>query len=228
MVAKFDERRRQVFFNTLAACGNQTLAAERAKVSRSWVQLHRSTDPAFDAAVREALAAARERLGAAAAAGRGAVPEGWAFFDGIETTVRGVGGTGARDRARRVQVGRARVRQWTAATEARFLTVLGATCNVRAACAAVGLHHGSAYAHRKRWPGFAAAWEQALETGLERLERALLAGWVSGVEPVGDAPLPEMEMMSAEQAIELLKIRRGLERHREKTARLNGAVGWRR
>ena len=47
MVARTSPACVNAFFATLAATGNQTLAAERAKVSRSWVTLHRSADPAF-------------------------------------------------------------------------------------------------------------------------------------------------------------------------------------
>lgn len=47
MTAKFGEARRRAFLAALRETGNQTLAAERAKVSRSWVQSHRANDPAF-------------------------------------------------------------------------------------------------------------------------------------------------------------------------------------
>ena len=49
MSRKTSPVRRAAFLKALSATGNQTIAAERAKVSRSWVQLHRSTDPGFDA-----------------------------------------------------------------------------------------------------------------------------------------------------------------------------------
>ena len=39
--------RKAAFFDALRATGNQTLAAEAAKVSRSWVCLHRAQDPEF-------------------------------------------------------------------------------------------------------------------------------------------------------------------------------------
>ena len=47
MSAKTSAARRRAFFAGLAETGNQTLAAERAKVSLSLVTLHGSTDLAF-------------------------------------------------------------------------------------------------------------------------------------------------------------------------------------
>jgi hypothetical protein len=62
MTAKFSEARRQAFLAALRASGNQTLAAEKAKVSRSWVHLHRSQGPAFKDAVAEVVRHARREL----------------------------------------------------------------------------------------------------------------------------------------------------------------------
>ena len=47
MTAKFSAQRRELFLQVLRETGNQTIAAEAAKVSSSWVQLRRSEDPAF-------------------------------------------------------------------------------------------------------------------------------------------------------------------------------------
>ena len=47
MTAKTSPARRAAFMAAVAATGNRTLAAERARVSPSWVTLHRATDPAF-------------------------------------------------------------------------------------------------------------------------------------------------------------------------------------
>ncbi|PAX07115.1 hypothetical protein [Sphingomonas lenta] len=69
MSAKTSERRRAAFFKALAETGNQTLAAERAKVSRSWVSLHRAGDPAFRAEMEAAIASAEARLDRAAGVG---------------------------------------------------------------------------------------------------------------------------------------------------------------
>ncbi len=59
MSHKTSPARRAAFFDALRATGNQTLACERAKVSRSWVQLQRSTDPRFRADVSAAVAEAK-------------------------------------------------------------------------------------------------------------------------------------------------------------------------
>jgi len=168
MYRKMGARRRGMFLAALEATGNQTLAAEAAKVSRSWVSKARGEDAAFDSAVRARIAAAQAGL---RAAGRRAPPRGWGHLDGEELVVRGTGGSGD---GKRVQVARARLRQWTARVEDRFLAVLQATCNVKAALAAVGMSKGSAYAHRKRWPGFARRWREAEQVGMTMLEWALM------------------------------------------------------
>ena len=60
-MAKYDYApRKRAVLAGLRHWGNVTLAAERAKVSRSWVERHRALDPAFDAACREAIASALE------------------------------------------------------------------------------------------------------------------------------------------------------------------------
>ena len=183
MVAKFGEARRRAFLSALRETGNQTLAAERAKVSLSWVKLHRSSDPAFRRASEQAVAEAAERLG-----GRLRPPSNWGFLDGHELVVKG-------SNRRRVQIARARVRQWSPRVEERFLTVLASTCNVRAAAAAVGMHSSSAYHHRRRWPGFAERWRAAVEIGYHQLEFGLIeaaGNFLSGEELPDPAPLAGM------------------------------------
>jgi len=196
MVAKFDEARRMAFLAALRETGNQTLAAERAKVSLSWVKLHRSSDPAFRHATEEAAAAAVERLG-----GRLRPPSNWGFLDGVELVVRGTGGAGG---AKRVQVARARVKQWSPRVEERFLSVLGSTCNVRASAAAVGMHSSSAYNHRRRWAAFARRWDAAVEQGYMQIEMGLIeqaGNFFSGEDPPDAAPLSGM---TVDHAIHLL------------------------
>ena len=51
MTKAFGERRRAAFLQALAETGNRTIAAARAKVSQSWVTLHRAEDPGFRAAM---------------------------------------------------------------------------------------------------------------------------------------------------------------------------------
>jgi hypothetical protein len=203
MTAKFGEARRNAFLAALRESGNQTLAAERAKVSRSWVSLHRSGDPAFRKAMDEAIAETRAMLRQAQHQ-RGAgvePPRGWGFLDGAELVVRGTGGSGG---GKRVQVARARVRGWSPRVEARFLSTLAATCNVKAACAEVGLTAASAYGHRRRWPAFAERWRAAVDQGYMQLEMGLIeqAGNIfSGEEPI---EAESISGMTADHAIHLL------------------------
>jgi len=165
MSAKIAEARKAAFLQFLEATGNVTIAAERAKVSRSWVQLHRTENATFDFACRDAAAAARRRLRQADAM---LPPEGWGYLDdGCELVVRGTGGSGG---GKRVQIARARLHQITPRIEDRFLQVLEATCNVDAACSAVGMTASPFYAHRERWPAFARRWDEAERAGSLRLE----------------------------------------------------------
>ena len=185
MYRKFGERRCAAFVRALEATGNVTLAAERACVSRSWVLKRRREDPGFDAACRAAIAAACGSLGEREANRH--PDKGWGSLDGVELVVRGT--TGGRSGAAkpRVQVARARAGQWTARVENRFLAVLAATCNVKAALAEVGMSKASAYAHKKRWAGFERRWHAALAEGAVQLEWALLEG---AANPFSEAELP--------------------------------------
>jgi len=202
MTAKISVARKAAFLDAVRATGNQTLAAERAKVSRSWVQLHRTEDAAFRRAVDEAVAEAKAALRQAHGGRAGtAPPRGWGFLDGAELVVRGTGGAGG---GKRVQIARARARGWSPRVEARFLTTLAATCNVKAACAAVGLTAASAYGHRKRWRAFAEQWDAAVEQGYLQIEMGLIetaGNLFSGEAPIGAAPISGM---TAEHAIHLL------------------------
>jgi hypothetical protein len=200
MTRKTSPSRRAAFLAALAASGNQTIAAERAKVSRSWVVQHRARDPAFDAAVREAVRQARDRL---LDHPQQAPALGWGAQAGEELVVKGTGGSGG---GKRVQVARARLRQWTPRTEIRFLAALGHGANVKAACAVVGLTQASAYNHRNRWPDFARRWDEVLEEAMMKLEWALL---FRGGNPLSlpNAPIvPTIRDMTASEAIYLLEM----------------------
>lgn len=217
MVAKFGEARREAFLAALRETGNQTIAAERAKVSSSWVQLHKSGDPAFRRACEEALRQVRDRLCAAPNVGP---PPAWEYHEGEELVVRGTGGSGG---GRPVQIARSRLRQWSPRVEERFVVALAATCNVKAACAEVGLSPASAYNHRRRWPKFAERWDAAIEIGHTRIEWGLLeqaCDRFASAVPIALRPMPEM---SARDALQLLGLH-------ERRARGNGkAPGrWRR
>lgn len=200
MYKKMSEQRRAAFLAALEASGNQTLAAEKAAVSRSWVCKERGLNPVFDAKVRSAIAAADARLKGS----DGNRPtEGWGFLDGAELVVRG-------SNRRLVQIARARAGQWTARTEKRFLAAAGATVNVKAACAEVGKSFGSAYAHRNRWPGFARRWDEALDIGTEELEERLSLR-AENIFAEAEPPLPEppaLPRMTVAEAIHLLHLQK--------------------
>lgn len=197
MSRKYPAQRRGAFLRYLGETGNVTLAAERAKVSRSWVRLHRSADPAFDEACREALRRARESLGSRKP------PDGWAFQEGEELVVNGSNG-------RRVQVRRAKLSQWTARVERRFLAVLRCTCNVKAACRDVGLWPPSAYAHRQRWPDFARRWDEAIAMGTSELDFRIVQSLRRFFDPEIPGPEEPAGGVTVSDAI------RYLERHRPK------------
>lgn len=212
MTRKFTQARKDAFLRAVADTGNQTLAAERAKVSRSWVQSQRSHDPAFRAAIEQAVAEAKAALlqGQGERDGNGA-----GYANGAELVVRGTGGAGGK----RVQVARARVKQWSPRAEERFLETLAATCNVKAACAEVGLTAASAYNHRQRWPAFARRWDAAVELGYIMLEGVLVeaaANLYSEQELAEPGPIRNM---TADQAIHLLHM------HQHHVRRIGKAPG---
>ena len=121
--------------------------------------------------------------------------------------MRGTGGSafGPTPRGgKRVQIARARVGQWSPRAEERFLAALTASCNVKAACAAVGLSPASAYNHRLRWPGFARRWDAAIEVGYSQLELALIEAGCNLFSGAGLAEVAPLAGMTVAQAIHLL------------------------
>lgn len=201
MSAKTSPARRAAFFKALGETGNYTIAAAHARVSRSWVTLHKTNDPAFRAACEDAVAGAAARALERAAAGGSDKPSAkWGYIDGEEMVVR----AGNR---RRAVVARARLRQWTPRVEARFLGVLAASANVKLACEAAGLSVASAYVRRAKWPGFAERWKAALENGYVRLEFAMIEHACNTFEPViefePDLPMPPMGVDDALQVLRL-------------------------
>lgn len=216
MSQKMSAQRRVAFLRALEATGNVTLSAERAKVSRSWVALHRKEHPEFDAGCRAAVARAKASFDRLRMNGSMKPPRGWGSLDGVSLVVRGTGGSGG---GKRCQIGRARLKQWCPRTEDRFLATLAATCNVKAACAEVGLTQGSAYNHRNRWSAFAKRWDAAVETGYARLEMGLFenaGNMFSARELPADVDMPPMRV---DEAIHLLYM------HKHKMEGIGGRTG---
>lgn len=193
MSRKTSPARRAAFLRAVAETGNQTIAAERAKVSRSWVQLQRSTDPRFKAEVAAAVAEAKARLSGAASC---KPPAKWGAQEGEELVLRG-------GRGKRVQIARARLQQWTPRLEDRFIRALTATCNVKLACRAVGLSAPSAYKHAERWPAFAGRWDAAIPAGWTNVDSALVTGAIALLDPEVDPP-EALGPMTVDQAIRLV------------------------
>lgn len=75
---------------------------------------------------------------------------------------------------------RARKDGWTMERRARFLEALSECCNVLEACRAAEISRNNAYALRRRDPGFAAEWAEALEQGYAELEMMLLRQSIFG------------------------------------------------
>ncbi len=220
MTVKHSPARINAFLSSLAQTGNQTLAAERAKVSRSWVCKWRALDAGFDAACRDAIETAGrhfDRLSASEEGVGSKPPVKWAYLNGAELVVRATGGTppACPDTARRrgrPQIARARLHGWSPRVEERFLIALTATCNVKAACAEVGLTPASAYDHRLRWPEFARRWDLAIMIGYDQLECGLIeagCNLFSGEMPPEPAPL---RGMTVSQAIHLLHMHKHAQR----------------
>lgn len=196
MSDKMSEARRAAFLAALAQSGNQTLAAERAKVSRSWVVQLRRTDATFRRDTDAAIAAARARLAAAASV---QPPSRWRDQQGEELIVKG-------GNRRRVQIVRARLMAITPRVEARFLAALSQTCNVLAACRAVGVSAPGIYDHRDRWPDFARRWDRAIADGYDALTFATIAAAGAMLGDAEMTPEPGMAPPTVAQAIEAMRL----------------------
>ena len=75
-------------------------------------------------------------------------------------------------------------RDWTKKKESAFLTVLAETCNVTLACSQAGVSISAAYARRKKYAAFRAAWGEAIAVAYRRLELMLLERSFNGTEKV--------------------------------------------
>lgn len=96
-----------------------------------------------------------------------------------------------------VQCAAVRKDGWTKARREGFFAMLSATCNVRASAAAMGMTDCGAYYVRRRDPVFAGQWQEALAEGYGRLEQALMALALEGIDP---APVIEAGIEHARAA----------------------------
>lgn len=204
-------RWRAPFLRALAATGNVKLSAGRAPVHHSHVYRLRSQDAEFAAAWDQARAEAAGRLA-----------------DNPSPSLAKCTGDSIRGELvlTRTLRGKAHLRVprangWTLAKEKIFLKVLASTCNVMVAAEAAGVSPSGAYQRRLRWPGFEAAWAEAIDNGMITLEHKLLDAAVQNLR-YADAVLPDdIPLVSTDHAISLLTIHR---RQQARDARRGGRI----
>lgn len=93
-----------------------------------------------------------------------------AAWSGVEPETEEICGR----RGRRLQVAKKRRNAFGKARQEVFLEHLAATCNVRRSAEAAEVTDGCVFAKRRRDPLFRAAWDEAIETGLARIEAMLV------------------------------------------------------
>ncbi|MCD2323347.1 hypothetical protein LQ953_04875 [Sphingomonas sp. IC-56] len=119
---------------------------------------------------------------------------------------------------------RADARGWTQAKRAAFLAELAQTANVSASAAVVGLCFQGAYQLRKRDPGFADAWEQAICDAYETVEMLLLERSIVGLgsEAPEGVDTSRLEKLSERGMLALLGQHRQTVRNRRAKAEADG------
>jgi len=113
----------------------------------------------------------------------------------VQRSQRGGAGGGAQLRAVRKD-------GWTAERRRIFMERLAATCNVSEAARTAGMNLSSAYYQKRRDPGFAREWGQALNIGYAELEALLLRQALFGTEE-------EEVTLDAEGMVKSRKVKRG-------------------
>ena len=113
--------------------------------------------------------------------------------------------------AKKPQLKKRAVRDWSAAKARDFLTVLAETCNVTEACRRSGVPLTVAYRRRKLDAAFRAGWREAIATSYQRLELMLLDRAFNGTEKVitrRDGSEERMVEYSNQLGLTLLKMHR--------------------
>lgn len=107
---------------------------------------------------------------------------------------------------RRLQIAKPRRDGFGRVRQESFLAMLAATCNVQRACEAAGVTDSTVYMRRRRDPLFREAWNQALETGLARIEAMLIERAAQTKPPeVRDGVVLPAEPLDVELAKHLLR-----------------------
>jgi hypothetical protein len=197
---------RRAFLRELARSGSVALAADKAGIDRTSAYQVRKRNAAFAASWERAQAHARasfDRLRTNGSAESEGKPKLQLRPD---ECVRA-------SKAGKPCVVRAGPGRWCEDGERAFLDELAASANVRAAARAAGVSPQAAYARRRQWPAFAAAWDAARADGWLRLELLLLETATATLEPVlrqaqdergvGRGEALEGPAMSVEQALQL-------------------------
>lgn len=182
------------FLRALARTGNAHEAARTVGFSRSRFTKRRAADPAFAARWDAALAMAQSSLSSKAS---------------LRTKTGDAAPVLVLRRDGTVQMRRRLATAISPEAETRFLLALAASANVRLAARAAGFASASFYARKRRNPGFAREWAEALAVGYERLQLTLLEGWsVEASEQdawTHNAP-PPVPPMTPNQALQLLHL----------------------
>jgi hypothetical protein len=113
--------------------------------------------------------------------------------------------------ARKPQLKKRAKRDWSKAKAAKFLKVLGETCNVSEACRRSGVPMTVAYRRRKMDAGFRADWIDTLAGAYSRLELVLLDRAFNGTEKLvtrRDGSVERMLEYSNQLGLQLLKMHR--------------------
>jgi hypothetical protein len=219
---------RRAFLRELARSGSVALAAEKAGIDRTSAYQVRRRNAAFAASWDRAVEHARAELAAVGLAHPRPLPQAGGELSARAVPLPPAGGVrGGRgtlrlrgdECVRASKVGkpcvvRAGPGRWSVAGERAFLAELAASANVRAAARAAGVSKQAAYARRRQWPAFAAAWDAARAEGWLRLEMLLIAAATATLEPEpvlrqaqdergGEASECEPPEMSVEQALQL-------------------------
>lgn len=128
-------------------------------------------------------------------------------------------------RVRPAQIRKKRSDGWTKARKARFLTELAISCNVVRAAAKAGAFPSSAYRRRMADADFAAAWQEALQTGYDRLEAALLRRAIEVVEskPLAAEGGEDAELTADPNPIAVMTVAQAIDILKHKHAQLAGA-----
>ena len=206
MPAKVNSARRCAdLLAALARTANVRLALRECGISHYWAYRQRKLDRDFDARWRTAVRNGRRALARAAAA-RAVEPAAPRAHARGEMVV-GSSGKGT------IRLERAKPCSFTPEKQARFLSALRTTSNVRAAAAVAGVSPHGAYDRYHADAEFRAEWVAALGDGRVHLEMALMAEARAAAERPRRALVPGEEPpaitgMDAKTALQLLRLRR--------------------